>query len=104
MLQVAGDAPLATDTNLLPEVRLAGLLTNPTGEAAPVPALRRGGRFDILPYLEPSVQSQWLQQLVLGLHSSGDRKTAQRAWAQLAQIDPKGAANLRRLLLPRRRR
>ena len=98
MLELSVAAPMSTDTNLLPEVRLAGLLKNPKGERAVLPALRRFARFDVLPYIDDSVQSQWLQQLILGLNGHGERHLAQQGLRQLRKVDPEAEQRLSRLL------
>ncbi len=98
MVRAAGGAEPSTDTNLLPEVRLARLLGNPKGAESPAALLRGFGHFDILPYLDPSVQSKWLIQLALDLKSHGNKRRALAAVRQLNKVDAKTAAKLGRMI------
>lgn len=96
MQRLSADAPLSTDTNLLPEVRLAGLAKTPRGDEAPATLLRNAG-FDILPYLDPKVQSVWLQQLALDLKQFRGQRASRAAIAELAKVDASAARRLQRL-------
>ena len=98
MIQAADGVEPSTDTNLLPEVHLARLLESPKGAESLAALLRGFGHFDILSYLESSVQSAWLAQLALELESNGQKRRALQAVQQLRKVDADTAAKLERMI------
>jgi hypothetical protein len=100
MLKASEGAPFSTDTNLLPEVRLGPVLSDPNSRRAFDAELKSASHFDIMPYLEPSVRAEWLSRMVPGLYARGDQRRARLALAALAKVDAAAAAKLK----PRRRR
>jgi len=93
MRALGAQAPMSTDTNLLPEVRAHDGFASARSEDSPGKALRQVARFDVLPYIDASVQAEWLQKLVRGL-SSVDRLKSNYALQQLSRVDPAAARRL----------
>ncbi len=61
-LAAAGEVAPNTDTRILSEVRLAGLIRDPQGAASPYELLKRHYRFELGPYLDPQTAPQRLFQ------------------------------------------
>jgi len=59
-LAAAGDVAPNTDTKILSEVRLAGLISDPEGAASPYELLRKHYRVELIPYFDPESAPQML--------------------------------------------
>jgi hypothetical protein len=98
MVAATGPGLHSTDMNLLPEVRLQGFQRIRAPKEAPVPFLRSAAHFDILPYLDDSVQGRWLVILGKTLQSKKALATSQQAVERLRSIDAAKARELERAL------
>jgi spermidine synthase len=104
MVQAIGEGPKSTDTNILPEVRLARLDGNARGDEAPIPFLRRHASFDVLDYLSPTDRVEWIEKTAFLLKKPGRYVTTpERVVERLASIDPGRGRELRRALARRGR-
>ena len=86
-LLAAGDARPNTDTNIISEVRLSALTTQPTGAEDPYAFMRRHFHLDLIPYLGSNAADRLYAQADLYL-SADDMVLATKAAQQLAKIDP----------------
>jgi hypothetical protein len=59
-LRAAAGTPANTDTQILSEVRLAGMTVDPQGEESPYELLATHSSLDVLPYLEPKESARML--------------------------------------------
>jgi len=96
-LEAARGAELSTDTNILPEVRLARLTEMPSAEQSPGRLLAEHGRMDLLPYLGADA-APMLDALARYLLSEGEDSAAFQVAAQLAALDPVRGERLLRAL------
>ena len=104
ILEAVGDGPRSTDTNLLPEVRLARLAEDATGDEAPIPFLRSHATFDVLGYLPRESRAAFIYRTAWLLNKK-DRYliTTRDVVARLASIDEERSRELSRELARRGR-
>ena len=86
-LVAAGDARPNTDTNIISEVRLSALTTQPTGDEDPYAFLRRYFHLDLIPYLGNKAADRLYAQADRYFYW-GDTALAEKAAQQLSKIDP----------------
>ncbi|MBI3562550.1 MAG: fused MFS/spermidine synthase [Gammaproteobacteria bacterium] len=87
MLAAAGTARPNTDTNLLSEVRLSALTTQPSGAEDPYTFLRKHFHLDLIPYLGEQAADRLYAQADHYFFWN-DTELAEKAAQQLAKIDP----------------
>ena len=86
-LAAAGNARPNTDTNIISEVRLSALTTQPTGGEDPYAFLRRNFHLDLIPYLGSSAADRLYAQADYYFYWK-DTDLAEKAARQLSKIDP----------------
>ena len=83
----AGNARPNTDTNIISEVRLSALATQPIGDEDPYEFLRRNFHLDLIPYLGSNAADRLYAQAD-SYFLWNDMKLAGPAAQQLVKIDP----------------
>lgn len=92
-LAAAGNARPNTDTNIISEVRLSALTTEPTGDEDPYAFLRRHFHLDLIPYLGKNAADQLYAQAD-HYFAWGDPVLVEKAAQQLMKIDPMRARGI----------
>ncbi len=87
-LAAAGDTVPNTDTNLLSEVRLAALRSNPVGENDPYALLKQNTKLDLVPFLDPDMAADWLSAQADFYLGSKSYARAEMAATQLMTLNP----------------
>jgi hypothetical protein len=87
-LNAAADAVPNKDTNLLSEVRLAALRTNPRGADSPYVLLKKNMTLDLLPFLDPDIAVDWLYGQANYYLKAKSYSRANLAARQLMILDP----------------
>jgi spermidine synthase len=87
MLAAAGDAPANTDRNIISEVRLSRLVSQPQGDQDPYAFLRRSFGLDLIPYLGEQAADR-LESLARYYFVWEDDVLAEKAGRQLLKLDP----------------
>ncbi len=83
-----------TDTRIISEVRLAGMIVDPTGEESPYQLLKNNSSFDVLNYFEPNEQANFLFLAGRYFYSNFSTTRTRQAIAQLNTIDQPMAERL----------
>ena len=86
-IAAAGITPPNTDTNILSEVRLSALTSQPTGPEDPYILLRNNFHLDLIPYLGSKAADRLYDQADR-YFSWNDIELAEKAGKQLLKIDP----------------
>jgi spermidine synthase len=87
-LEAAGDAPENTDTRILTEVRLAGMVADPASDASPYELLDRHYRVDLLPFFDAEFASEYLYRSGRYFLEQGWRRQAEDVLDDLRGLDP----------------
>lgn len=103
VLTLAADATLNTDLSLLSEVRLGGLMGDPTGDEDPYALLKSAHRFDLTPFLDPETAAETLAHAGTLLALRHDPDGAELIRKQLQPLDDKLAHELAELIDSRAR-
>ena len=103
VLALAEDAPLNTDLSLLSEMRLGGLMEDPTGDEDPYALLKRAHRFDLTPFLDPETAAETLAHAGTLLALRHDPEGAELIRLQLQPLDSELADELAELIASRAR-